>query len=627
MDKLKRPSTVPGSHQQEQQEQRARRTKDSKASLGGNITPKDHELTAIMVDYIEVASNPMAPDAFAEANELKSQKLSNSDFRKLLMTPRVPAQTPQTDGSKNSAPDSMPPPDRTDRKRREATSARHKHKSGHKRHLGRSKREQSKENVSETSRYRDRAKERRDGKLVAPVEDGQDDREGENEDDSLARTADYRAVAPSSAAGESLAERRRMLIQESKYLGGDMEHTHLVKGLDYVLLQKVRLEIQNKELEAEKALDAELNKPEVNKEQTTGEEGVQFRTRVAANICDLLFGEKSVERNEYFQPGRMAYRIELEDDSVDFEVPATVIRSKSDCLQSDGRGPAAITTNEIVINKLTQILSYLRTGKRHSKKAKIKGRYGDKDDITTEPSQTQGHSNRQSGKGDDIYEGIGSEYVPTVTQRNAMSEADGRKESGQLENAANTKNTSGATDTGGRLKPSYFEVPGDVEPNAAVGGSVTAAKEFMNQLSQRFGGKDDEKTQEKASLERFFAKTKVTCYDECYPGFAESYDAMGDSDDEADFSKMDLGNKKGPVGRWDFETQEEYSDYMSNKEALPKAAFQYGVKMADGRRTRRIGPKDEKAELDRQLQQIQSIIQKRKQLAEDGGPVAKNPRF
>lgn len=28
-------------------------------------------------------------------------------------------------------------------------------------------------------------------------------------------------------------------IQESKFLGGDMEHTHMVKGLDYALLQKV----------------------------------------------------------------------------------------------------------------------------------------------------------------------------------------------------------------------------------------------------------------------------------------------------------------------------------------------------------------------------------------------------
>jgi hypothetical protein len=45
-------------------------------------------------------------------------------------------------------------------------------------------------------------------------------------------------------------------------------------------------------------------------------------------------------------------------------------------------------------------------------------------------------------------------------------------------------------------------------------------------------------------------------------------DTLDDSDDEVDYSKMDQGNKKGPVGRWDFDTQEEYSTYMSNKEAL-----------------------------------------------------------
>lgn len=50
----------------------------------------------------------------------------------------------------------------------------------------------------------------------------------------------------------------------------------------------------------------------------------------------------------------------------------------------------------------------------------------------------------------------------------------------------------------------------------------------------------------------------------------ESADAIDDSDDEVDFLKMDQGNKKGPVGRWDFETQEEYSSYMGQKEALPK---------------------------------------------------------
>jgi len=45
------------------------------------------------------------------------------------------------------------------------------------------------------------------------------------------------------ASGDDYAERRKLVIQESKYLGGDMEHTHLVKGLDYALLEKVRRQI------------------------------------------------------------------------------------------------------------------------------------------------------------------------------------------------------------------------------------------------------------------------------------------------------------------------------------------------------------------------------------------------
>ncbi len=98
---------------------------------------------------------------------------------------------------------------------------------------------------------------------------------------------------------------------------------------------------------------------------------------------------------------------------------------------------------------------------------------------------------------------------------------------------------------------------------------------------------------------------------------------MGDSDDETDFSKMDMGNKKGPVGRWDFETQEEYGDYMSSLEAMPKAAYQYGVKKPEGRKTRRLEAKqqqkNDRAQVDRQLQQINSMISKRKQQAEAGG--------
>jgi len=91
---------------------------------------------------------------------------------------------------------------------------------------------------------------------------------------------------------------------------------------------------------------------------------------------------------------------------------------------------------------------------------------------------------------------------------------------------------------------------------------------------------------------------------------------------------MDLGNKKGPIGRWDFDTQEEYSQYMNNKEALPKAAFQYGVKMADGRRTRtKNKDKNEKQQLDREWNKIQNIIHKRKGDKDGGGPGFKVPKY
>ena len=33
-----------------------------------------------------------------------------------------------------------------------------------------------------------------------------------------------------------------LTVEETRYLGGDLEHTHLVKGLDFALLQKVRSE-------------------------------------------------------------------------------------------------------------------------------------------------------------------------------------------------------------------------------------------------------------------------------------------------------------------------------------------------------------------------------------------------
>lgn len=84
------------------------------------------------------------------------------------------------------------------------------------------------------------------------------------------------------------AERRKQMIQESKFLGGDMEHTHLVKGLDYALLQKVRSEIEQFEEEDDEQLEQAVEgddkaEKEVEKKKE-GEDEIQFKTIIGKNI-------------------------------------------------------------------------------------------------------------------------------------------------------------------------------------------------------------------------------------------------------------------------------------------------------------------------------------------------------
>jgi len=99
-------------------------------------------------------------------------------------------------------------------------------------------------------------------------------------------------------------------------------------------------------------------------------------------------------------------------------------------------------------------------------------------------------------------------------------------------------------------------------------------------------------------------------YSECYPGAYETAEFAYESDEEEDLSKMDLGTKRNKLKRWDFDDEESWNAYNEQREATPKAAFQFGVKMADGRRTRRT-PKDKDQKLNADLNKINQILKKR----------------
>lgn len=557
----------------------------------------------------ESFSNPLPPaheeyiDQDEDDYESAHHRLTNDDFRKLLMTPRVPA------GGSVATPASAPRPAPVASKpvvsptedENDPAVLRKKRKSFY----AKLKKEEELRSKELAERYRDRARERRDGS----------NKDYEVTTEVTSTTADYRAVAPDAKRGEDYAERRKQVIQESKYLGGDMEHTHLVKGLDYALLEKVKAEITNKEQEEPVETVA---KPKQEKEEDI-EDMINFRTKLGRNVFRTIFATRRPERNELYMPKRMAYVYDLEDEFNETDIPTTLIRSKADCPTQEST--TTNSDNDVVINKLTQILSYLRQGRRDRKKKKDKGKTKDDEKLKMVAEEA-------------IYSGVG-EYNPVPVKPEKEKDRGGDRERDRRDRDRDRDRRDRDHQEGrpdyerdrGEKKKSYFEKPLEEEENRDLKKNKISAKDLVKQVNDRFGkswagteaADSNDKlrsNREEEQLKKLKSRTEIDSYAECYPGMMESADAIDDSDDEVDYTKMDQGNKKGPVGRWDFDTQEEYSDYMSNKEALPKAAFQYGVKMADGRKTRRAGPKDDKKELDREWQKIQNIIAKRK----PGGP-------
>ena len=467
-------------------------------------------------------ANPEAPDGFTprfggdpsgrmDLEPNTPCQLSNSDFRKLLMTPKDPSTVKTVKPISDHKREQL--------RQREAAERRRKKKLSY----AKFRREEVEKLAEMEAKYRDRAKERRDGKNP----------DYEHTEASSIKAGSYRAVGPTARDISINAELRKQAIQESKYMGGDMEHTHLVKGLDYALLQKVRSEISTRERE-KKVLQTEQEKTEKTDES-------KITSAIAKNVYRILFQYKPPEKNEFFVAGRMAYAISMEDeDPEDTDVPITLIRSKSEMPASTrskgvGGSTGSGEMDMFVINKLTQVLSYLRQDVRSfNKKTKRKDRsnaINREDAISTVPPP-----------------------LPALPAKQPPA------------------------------PPPPPPVPA---PDLSIYRDVG---EYTCDTSKKY------------------KYSNKSTYAECYPGSRE----LGESDEEADFSKMDNGTKKGPITRWDFANEEAYSDYQLQREAMPKAAFQYGVKMSDGRRTKKSVGRPQvdkhKSKIDRDFNKIMRII-------------------
>ncbi|XP_039798335.1 suppressor of mec-8 and unc-52 protein homolog 2-like isoform X2 [Panicum virgatum] len=540
------------------------------------------------------------------------------------------------------------------------------------------RRKEEKKEEPETPRYRDRAKERR---------------EDQNPDYEPTELGSFHAVAP-PGTDLSLADAHKISIEKSKFLGGDLEHTHLVKGLDYALLHKIRSEIEKKP-DAEDGKDAKSR-------STKEDQVVSFRTATAKSVYQWIIKPQSIiKENELFLPGRMSFIYNMEE-GVTNDIPTTLHRSKADCPIPEEM--VTVSVDGSVLDRIAKIMTYLRLGssgkvlKKKKKERDLKGKNnlvtGDYDEAV-KPSQTNGSAlKHQSQKDmppppppprrdnnfngnekqsapvaraddDDIFVGDGVDYsVPNkemsqspVSEDMDESPHNHQKQTyftepmygpippsepaqawqqpigydavqAQVASAGYQGDWSGYVYAEQQLAyPEQYVQQSTLEYDVLADPSISQDPRFMTQADKDRGlgsvfKRDDQRLnqlREKDARERdpnFISDS----YSECYPGYQEYNNEIAGSDDEDDLSKMDMGGRaKGRLHRWDFETEEEWAKYNDQKEAMPKAAFQFGVKMQDGRKTRKQN-KDQK--LTNDLHKINKILARKKgekDGADDGG--------
>uniref|UniRef100_A0AC35G9W9 RED-like N-terminal domain-containing protein n=1 Tax=Panagrolaimus sp. PS1159 TaxID=55785 RepID=A0AC35G9W9_9BILA len=263
--------------------------------------------------------------------------LKNDDFRKLLTTA---SKTRSSETSSNQSSNAATNNRRNDKKIPGGKKKFHSKKKDEEEKTDVDKIfDESQQHLTEIMKgYRDRAKERRNA-------------DTNKEMDEAALRLMIHGIMPTDLE----KNRGELTIEQSKLLGGDLEHTHMVKGLDYALLEKMKTdkEESDEEVDDDKDLPASSLAPEK-----------VAKNPMVRRTLRTLFHTIYPKRNEHFAPGRMAYVCDFENQ--DNDVPSTLLRS----LEETPKENPSVKTDKLILEHLTNILPYLRDKKRQKKKKK-----------------------------------------------------------------------------------------------------------------------------------------------------------------------------------------------------------------------------------------------------------------
>jgi len=168
------------------------------------------------------------------------------------------------------------------------------------------------------------------GKALVKEDEGKNDKlEGPVYRD---RAQERRTDANPDYDPESIEAVIRLDAEKTKYLGGDVDHTHLVKGLDYTLLKKIRNDVEHQ---------AKVILPDVKPDQEAYTD-ITTLTDVGSRLQSLLLSSRESSDNagvttsaSILKPqadnlfARIAFEFDVDAES-DAELPTTVARSKQE---------------------------------------------------------------------------------------------------------------------------------------------------------------------------------------------------------------------------------------------------------------------------------------------------------
>ena len=345
------------------------------------------------------------------------------------------------------------------------------------------KRKNKDESQQSQNQYRDRAKERRKGLDI-----------------------DYKSTTDLLKTAAGALDDKDM----SKYLGGDEEHTHLVKGLDLALAQKVKREqkkLQSQAMQNTNSRQVSNEKAE-NKNQNLSRQDVINRlqviipksTAIGQHVIQYLLSKHKYANDNHKHytlhstslAGRNLQRSTLtfnllanaKDKSKAWEVPVEYTRSKYEQQQHDSRNSVVSETSVDLVDDSNNRVGYtslddsflkkiesilippmIENDPKAKKKKKMKkDKKNEETDANDDSPPLEKESNTDQTKGnvsesdDDIFSGIGEYFPPTKKKKEQKPET---KTTNTIKNEVSNKKTSIFENLGYECndKPSQNENP------------------------------------------------------------------------------------------------------------------------------------------------------------------------